>query len=265
MSEKKAANTNQQDRRPMRRGKRKEEDEEKGGKGAKSRGNTGIAARCGTAAAAAAATTIAGCGEGERLTNGGLTKAMKRSLAPRELLVPKPGTHKWRLVVEFRRLNFFSVKSTVKMEMLKELGQLAEQSNGCLAARTGAACAYSGLQQTVEMGQWPVLSCASSPYDKGGVKVESLQPHLPAITNYHEDMGCPGPAKGRAVVRDLKGAAAPHVGLSLQQDDVDTQRTWLPARHARMVHHAVLLQLYPSSAYKLQLPQVYVHVTFVFL
>ncbi|KAK3251522.1 hypothetical protein CYMTET_39141 [Cymbomonas tetramitiformis] len=32
-----------------------------------------------------------------------------------------------------------------------------------------------------------------------------MQPYLPAINNYHEDMGFPGPSKGGAVSRAVKG------------------------------------------------------------
>ena len=43
--------------------------------------------------------------------------------------------------------------------------------------------------------------------DKGTVQASNMQPYLSAINNYHEDMGFPGPAKGRAVSRAVKGMA----------------------------------------------------------
>ncbi|KAK3246227.1 hypothetical protein CYMTET_44229 [Cymbomonas tetramitiformis] len=41
--------------------------------------------------------------------------------------------------------------------------------------------------------------------DKGTVQASNMQPYLSAINNYHEDMGFPGPAKGRAVSKAVKG------------------------------------------------------------
>ncbi|KAK3289156.1 hypothetical protein CYMTET_3402 [Cymbomonas tetramitiformis] len=46
---------------------------------------------------------------------------------------------------------------------------------------------------------------------KGTVRAASMQPYLSAINNYHEDMGFPGPAKGRGVSRAVKGMASMHV------------------------------------------------------
>ncbi|KAK3273535.1 hypothetical protein CYMTET_18225 [Cymbomonas tetramitiformis] len=40
---------------------------------------------------------------------------------------------------------------------------------------------------------------------KGTVQASNMQPYLSAINNYHKDMGFPGPAKGRAVSRAVKG------------------------------------------------------------
>ncbi|KAK3251021.1 hypothetical protein CYMTET_39632 [Cymbomonas tetramitiformis] len=46
-------------------------------------------------------------------------------------LVPKPGTNSWRLVMDFRWLNEFCVKSKCKMETLKKLPRLASQGGWC--------------------------------------------------------------------------------------------------------------------------------------
>ncbi|KAK3256116.1 hypothetical protein CYMTET_34727 [Cymbomonas tetramitiformis] len=56
---------------------------------------------------------------------------------------------------------------------------------------------------------------------KGGIQATSMQPYLSAINNYHEDMGLPGPAKGRSVTRAVKA-------LTLEQEDGD-QLGWLQA------------------------------------
>ncbi|KAK3232560.1 hypothetical protein CYMTET_57097 [Cymbomonas tetramitiformis] len=55
--------------------------------------------------------------------------------------------------------------------------------------------------------------------DKGTVQASNMQPYLSAINNYHEDMGSPGPAKGRAVSRAVKGihvSAVHEHGLGLE-------------------------------------------------
>ncbi|KAK3233185.1 hypothetical protein CYMTET_56503 [Cymbomonas tetramitiformis] len=45
----------------------------------------------------------------------------------------KPGKNKWRLVLDFRWLNSFCVKSKVKMETLKKLRRLAEPNHWCFS------------------------------------------------------------------------------------------------------------------------------------
>ncbi|KAK3277991.1 hypothetical protein CYMTET_14039 [Cymbomonas tetramitiformis] len=47
--------------------------------------------------------------------------------------VPKPGTNKWRLVVDFRWLNQWCVKNRVKMETLKKLRRLAKPGDWCFS------------------------------------------------------------------------------------------------------------------------------------
>ncbi|KAK3259731.1 hypothetical protein CYMTET_31282 [Cymbomonas tetramitiformis] len=67
---------------------------------------------------------------------------------------------------------------------------------------------------------------------RGGIQATSLQPCLSAINNYPEDMGLPGPAKGRSVSRAVKGMARLQVAASEATGVTVTERTWLPARHA---------------------------------
>ncbi|KAK3287913.1 hypothetical protein CYMTET_4591 [Cymbomonas tetramitiformis] len=60
------------------------------------------------------------------LENGAWTRATRRLHVSRAFLVPKPGTNKWRLVVNFRWLNQWCLKNRVKMETLKKLRRLAK-------------------------------------------------------------------------------------------------------------------------------------------
>ncbi|KAK3278968.1 hypothetical protein CYMTET_13127 [Cymbomonas tetramitiformis] len=66
--------------------------------------------------------------------------------------------------------------------------------------------------------------------ERGGIQATSMQPYLSAINNYHEDMGYPGPAKGRGVSRAVKGmarlqvAAAQEAALTLVPDDEEQLR-----------------------------------------
>ncbi|KAK3257230.1 hypothetical protein CYMTET_33674 [Cymbomonas tetramitiformis] len=57
-----------------------------------------------------------------------------------------------------------------------------------------------------------------------------------AINNYHEEMGFPGPAKGRAVSRAVKGMSRLQVQAAEAAGEEQTVRTWLPARHVSAVH-----------------------------
>eukprot|EP00854_Cymbomonas_tetramitiformis_P009988 gene9988-biopygen10208 len=76
--------------------------------------------------------------------------------------------------------------------------------------------------------------------DRGGIQATSLQPYLSAINNYHEDIGWPGPAKGRSVSRAVKGMTRLQVAASEATGVIVTERTWLPAKHVRTVHDAAL-------------------------
>ncbi|KAK3258261.1 hypothetical protein CYMTET_32687 [Cymbomonas tetramitiformis] len=64
--------------------------------------------------------------------------------------------------------------------------------------------------------------------EDGGVRVASMQPYLSAVNNYHEDLGFPGPAKGRAVTRAVKGMAAIQAEAAVEDENIETQRTMEP-------------------------------------
>ncbi|KAK3271353.1 hypothetical protein CYMTET_20290 [Cymbomonas tetramitiformis] len=76
--------------------------------------------------------------------------------------------------------------------------------------------------------------------EDGGVRPPSMQPYLSAVNNYHEDLGFPGPAKGRVVTRAVKGMAAIQAEAAVEDENIETQRTWLPAGHVQRVHEAAL-------------------------
>ncbi|KAK3239638.1 hypothetical protein CYMTET_50450 [Cymbomonas tetramitiformis] len=65
------------------------------------------------------------------LRTGAWVRARRRRHVSRVFLVPKPGTNSWRLVMDFRWLNEFCVKSKCKMETLKKLRRLASQGDWC--------------------------------------------------------------------------------------------------------------------------------------
>ncbi|KAK3266375.1 hypothetical protein CYMTET_24997 [Cymbomonas tetramitiformis] len=72
--------------------------------------------------------------------------------------------------------------------------------------------------------------------DKGMVQASNMQPYLSAINNYQEDMGFPGPAKGRAVSRAVKGMSRLQVQAAEAAGEEQTVWTWLPAGHVSAVH-----------------------------
>ncbi|KAK3237947.1 hypothetical protein CYMTET_52011 [Cymbomonas tetramitiformis] len=98
----------------------------------------------------------------------------------------------------------------------------------------------------------------------GGIKSASLQPYLSAINNYHEDLRFPGPAKGRSVTRAVKGMATIQAELAVQEENIETQRTWLPAAHVRRVHEAAL-KLTPRSPEELRLLRAFAYVVVAFV
>ncbi|KAK3279806.1 hypothetical protein CYMTET_12326 [Cymbomonas tetramitiformis] len=109
-----------------------------------------------------------------------------------------------------------------------------------------------------------VLFYIASLLKDGGIKSASLQPYLSAINNYHEDLRFPGPAKGRAVTRAVKGMATIQAELAVQEENIETQRTWLPAAHVRRVHEAAL-KLTPRSPEELRLLRAFAYVVVAFV
>ncbi|KAK3270158.1 hypothetical protein CYMTET_21436 [Cymbomonas tetramitiformis] len=109
-----------------------------------------------------------------------------------------------------------------------------------------------------------VLLYIASLLEDGNIKSASLQPYLSAINNYHEDLRFPGPAKGRSVTRAVKGMATIQAELAVQEENIETQRTWLPAAHVRRVHEAAL-SLTPRSPEELQLLRAFTYVVVAFV
>ncbi|KAK3248980.1 hypothetical protein CYMTET_41578 [Cymbomonas tetramitiformis] len=64
---------------------------------------------------------------------GAWVRAHRRRHVSRVFLVPKPGTNKWRLVMDFRWLNAHCLKSRCKMETLKKLRRLAKPNDWCFS------------------------------------------------------------------------------------------------------------------------------------
>ncbi|KAK3233814.1 hypothetical protein CYMTET_55911, partial [Cymbomonas tetramitiformis] len=100
--------------------------------------------------------------------------------------------------------------------------------------------------------------------EKGGIQATSMQPYLSAINNHHEEMGYPGPAKGRGVVRAIKGMARLQVAAAQEAGETVLERTWLPAKHVRTVHEAALT-LVPDNEEQLRLLRAYTFVVLAFL
>ncbi|KAK3288430.1 hypothetical protein CYMTET_4087 [Cymbomonas tetramitiformis] len=109
-----------------------------------------------------------------------------------------------------------------------------------------------------------VLLYIASLLEDGNIQSVSLQPYLSAINNYHEDLGHPGPAKGRSVTRAVKGMATIQAELAVQEQNIETQRTWLPAAHVRRVHEAAL-KLNPRSPEEPQLLRAFTYVVVAFV
>ncbi|KAK3247418.1 hypothetical protein CYMTET_43086 [Cymbomonas tetramitiformis] len=109
-----------------------------------------------------------------------------------------------------------------------------------------------------------VLLYIASLLEDGNIQSASLQPYLSAINNYHEDLGHPGPAKGRSVTRAGKGMATIQAELAEQDENIETQRTWLPAAHVRRVHEAAL-KFNPRSPEELKLLRALTYVVVAFV
>ncbi|KAK3243136.1 hypothetical protein CYMTET_47193 [Cymbomonas tetramitiformis] len=67
------------------------------------------------------------------LRSGAWVLAKRRRHVSRIFLVLRPGTNKWRLVMDFRWLNAHCVKSQCKMETLKKLRRLAKPDDWCFS------------------------------------------------------------------------------------------------------------------------------------
>ncbi|KAK3284631.1 hypothetical protein CYMTET_7731 [Cymbomonas tetramitiformis] len=100
--------------------------------------------------------------------------------------------------------------------------------------------------------------------DKGTVQASNMQPYLSAINNYHEDMGFPGPARGRAISRAVKGMSRLQVQAAEAAGEEQTVRTWLPARHVSAVH-AHGLGLEPVGRAATELLRACTYVVFAFV
>eukprot|EP00854_Cymbomonas_tetramitiformis_P010244 gene10244-biopygen10475 len=85
-----------------------------------------------------------------------------------------------------------------------------------------------------------VLPCPGSLPRRGTALAGSMQPHLSAINDYHEDLGFDGPAEGRPVVRVLKGRASIQAQVLADAGQQESERTWLPAEAVARVHGVVL-------------------------
>ncbi|KAK3245308.1 hypothetical protein CYMTET_45115 [Cymbomonas tetramitiformis] len=109
-----------------------------------------------------------------------------------------------------------------------------------------------------------VLLYIASLLEDGNIQSASLQPYLSAINNYHEDLGHPAPAKGRSVTRAGKGMATIQAELAEQEENIETQRTWLPAAHVRRVHEAAL-KFNPGSPEELKLLRALTYVVVAFV
>ncbi|KAK3266316.1 hypothetical protein CYMTET_25054 [Cymbomonas tetramitiformis] len=99
---------------------------------------------------------------------------------------------------------------------------------------------------------------------KETIKAASLQPYLSAINNYHEDMGYDGPSKGRSMSRAVKGMASLQVKAAETQEEGETVRSWLPARHVSKVH-AHGLAMRPTGRAEMELLRACTYVVFAFV
>ncbi|KAK3240700.1 hypothetical protein CYMTET_49479 [Cymbomonas tetramitiformis] len=100
--------------------------------------------------------------------------------------------------------------------------------------------------------------------DKGAVQASNMQPYLSAINNYHEDAGIPGPAKGRAVSRAVKGMSYLQVQAADAAGEEQTVRTLLLARHVSAMH-AHGLGMEPVGRAATELLRVCAYVVFAFV
>lgn len=85
---------------------------------------------------------------------------------------------------------------------------------------------------------------------RGTVAASSMQPYLSAINTYHEDLGHPGPAKGRSITRAVKGMTAIQTLACEASGVVKTQRQYLPAEDIAKVQDWAVQQFRKLSSRK---------------
>eukprot|EP00854_Cymbomonas_tetramitiformis_P000289 gene289-biopygen203 len=161
----------------------------------------------------------------ENVKIGGDIKKNKRGSAVKNFLAQSL-CERWKSELGQSRLSKLAVEMQKKALLDSTLGNY-----GPKAERFIQFCVNSQMQW-LPATEATVLLYIASILDDGGVKATSLQPYLSAINNYHEDLRFPGPAKGRAVTRAVKGMETIQTELAmLDEENIETQRTWLPARH----------------------------------
>ncbi|KAK3248872.1 hypothetical protein CYMTET_41678 [Cymbomonas tetramitiformis] len=109
-----------------------------------------------------------------------------------------------------------------------------------------------------------VLLYLASLLDRGKIRATSLQPYLSAINCYHEDLGYDAPAKGRSVVRAVKGMAVLQAQREVASGDILTERTYLPAPHVWAAQQAASAST-PRTSEELQLLRAYVYTVFAYI
>ena len=96
------------------------------------------------------------------------------------------------------------------------------------------------------------------------IKSSSLQPYLSAINNYHEDLQFEAPAKGRSVVRAVKGMAVLQADQQVVTNEVLTERTYLPAQHVWAAQQAATT-MKPTTLDELRLLRACVYTVFAYV
>ncbi|KAK3237971.1 hypothetical protein CYMTET_51980 [Cymbomonas tetramitiformis] len=89
---------------------------------------------------------------------------------------------------------------------------------------------HLGLEADLQQGQFQTTEQHEKP--RQDITAGSLHPYLSAINNNHEDLGFSGPAEGQSSDPGCETNGFHPGRAGSGKKDVDTQRTWLPARHA---------------------------------
>ncbi|KAK3266840.1 hypothetical protein CYMTET_24560 [Cymbomonas tetramitiformis] len=90
------------------------------------------------------------------------------------------------------------------------------------------------------------------------------KPYLSAINNYHEDLQYEAPAKGRSVIRAVKGMAVLQANQQVISDEVLTERTYLPAQHVWAAQQAATAMT-PKTLEELRLLRACVYTVFAYV